>query len=242
MICKACGNQIPDNADTCPLCGTRQSGARSKRGVTGLVIGVTAAFVLAIIAVSVYFVLSGKDDGETERKPRQTQSVSPAPVVSSEPSAALPTGSSELTRAYDFDEAIQHIKDRYYSTQEILDSCATKRFGTSATGYYLNGELVMLKEYPLTESSDTEYVSGDYDLVNCTKWCYYDGSELYFIFTYNAENGDEYRLYYYDGELIRWIGPDRVKHDDISDDPEGWQVMQEVYPRLAEQCEINRYL
>lgn len=108
-----------------------------------------------------------------------------------------------------FDQKIEKIKDVFYTTQAELDRYTQKVFGTSATGYYKNGSLRMLNEYPEYNPELDGYSTGEKE-----KFFYYEDGKLYFIFLVDANTGAEDRLYYYDGKLIRWIDSNSAIHND----------------------------
>lgn len=124
MFCRACGNQVPDNARFCPQCGapipqgdttpTAPPGRTGygppptgpeKRGRAGLWVGIAAAVVI-IIAVAVAAVLLLKDketDVTTETTGRVESTAGPvttattAPPTTSAPTSTAPTTSTTVT-------------------------------------------------------------------------------------------------------------------------------------------------
>lgn len=66
----------------------------------------------------------------------------------------------------------------------------------------------MLNEYPEYDPQKGGYGDGQKE-----KFFYFEDGELYFIFLIDANTKKEDRLYYYDGELIRWIDSSSAIHD-----------------------------
>ena len=128
---------------------------------------------------------------------------------------------------------IKSIRERYYATVEAFDQMEEVVFGTSATAYYLDGELKLLEEASDASQGDKPYDASVNFYRNCRKKWYYDNGEVYFIYMINEENGDEYRLYFDNGELIRWISPT----GEVCDLGCRWEEMQGYYDYALSQCE-----
>lgn len=185
--------------------------------------------VLLCLSLSVCFCACNKPPAEEHQTVNVTQETAPT-EESSQPSteeASEPTQAQKPTTAekeddptepaptnkpaeksITFDEKIQKIKDVFYTTQAELDQYTEKYFGTSATGYYKNGSLRMLNEYPEYNPEIDGYSNGEKE-----KFFYYEDGKLFFIFLVDANTGAEDRLYYYDGKLIRWIDSSSTTHE-----------------------------
>ena len=132
------------------------------------------------------------------------------------------------------EDKIQSIRDRFYYTQSILSICEVKYYGTSAEAYYEDGELIMLREY----SDDSDGYRNDY-FTDCQKYFYFDEYEVYFIYICSDLNGEEYRAYYNDGKLLRWISPDGEIFDspyDCTYAEYSWDYFQELFDYAQSQC------
>lgn len=141
------------------------------------------------------------------------------------PAQTTPVADTEEPQE-DMEILIQSIRDRYSKIQSSIDTCEVVHFGTSADAYYTDGKLVLLREFP-EENCGADYYD-DYD----ERW-YYDNGEVFFIFLTDPNNNDEYRLYFSNGELIRWIDPD----GNVYDSDYRWTEMQSFYGHAKEQCD-----
>lgn len=132
------------------------------------------------------------------------------------------------------DQKIASIRERFYAAEETREQMNTTFFGASATAYYLDGALQIVEEASDVSQSDnpTNY-STDF-FYNCKRTWYYDDGEVYFIYMVSEENGNEYRLYFDNGELIRWVSPAGEIHDLLYCCDE----MQGYYDHALSQCEF----
>ena len=131
---------------------------------------------------------------------------------------------------------IASIRERFYAAEATRGQMNTTFFGTSATAYYLDGKLQILEEASEVSQSETPTKYSDDYFKNCTKAWYYDDGEVYFIFMVNEENGDEYRLYFDNGKLIRWVAPNGAIYDLLY----RWDEMQSYYDHALSQCEFAK--
>ncbi len=136
--------------------------------------------------------------------------------------------------AQEREDIILTITERFSATQSrITADGKAVRIDSNTVAHYLDGNLVILKEYPTTTNTSSDSVYDD--LKNCVNYYYYDGNEVYFIYLYNTENKHEYRLYFKDGELIRWRDPDGVGYDH----GEGiWDTLQDYYDNAITRCRL----
>lgn len=169
-----------------------------------------------------------------EQQPQAPVTAEPSDSPDSTPAATDSPQDEEEEGYYYFtsdpelEDKIQSIRDRFYYTQSIITSCELVYYGTSAEGYYDGyGELVMLCEY--ADSYDG-FTYGD--LSYSRRYFYLDSGDVYFIYTCSDLTGDEYRMYYDNGKLLRWIDPDGV----IYDSPDAcaysdysWQYIEDFY-------------
>lgn len=128
---------------------------------------------------------------------------------------------------------VQDVCDKYAWIQESEIPKEIRYFGTSATGFYMDGNLCALHEASDVSQGENPYDYADDPYLNCLKRWYYDGTYVFFIHMVNEENGDEYRLYFYEGKLIRWIDPlGRVFNYGYR-----WDEMQSFYDHALSQCQ-----
>ncbi|MBP8640073.1 MAG: hypothetical protein KBI01_04135 [Oscillospiraceae bacterium] len=169
----------------------------------------------------------------TAQSPKPTdeaQSPSPSSTAQSPKPTATPTptsgsnqtsnsGSSTTTANA---ELIKAIRVKYNYAQSNLANCEVKDFETASKAFFLDGKLVLLREYA-KDSAD-----GKFD----QHW-YYDNGEIYFIFMTEVNTNNEYRLYFNNGTLIRWIDP----NGKIYDSSYRWDEMQAFYAHAKAQCD-----
>lgn len=96
-----------------------------------------------------------------------------------------------------FNDKIKQIKTDYYDIEDNLDSMETES-GNGSTFYYQNNTLAKVV--------DTTYQDG------CTVEVSYKNSKPFFIFM-GTDEGAEYRYYYFNGKLIRYIDEDGTISD-----------------------------
>lgn len=143
-------------------------------------------------------------------KPSQPTQASEITTADKDPTEPAPT-TKPTKNNITFDEKIQKVKDVFNTTQANLDQYTVKLFTTHASAYYKDGSLRMLNEYPEYNPKIDGYSDGTKE-----KYFYYEDGELYFIFLVDANTDAEDRLYYYDGQLIRWIDSNSEIHDNPS--------------------------
>lgn len=128
------------------------------------------------------------------------------------------------------DAQIESIREKYAAVEHSTNEIGT---ASSHTAFYLNGKLCALHEPAGISGSINaqDYYIDPY--LNCRKNWYYDGTNVYFIFMVDEENGDEYRLYFHEGKLIRWINPT----GQVFDYGYHWDEMQGFYEYALIQCQ-----
>lgn len=181
---------------------------------------------------------SNNKNNDTENDPASDPDDSKKPSGGS--SSTTSGGSShghtfnDSLSAQEREDIILTITERFSATQSrITADGKAVRIDSNTVAHYLDGELVILKEYPTTTDTSSDSVYDD--LKNCINYYYYDGNEVYFMYLYNTENKHEYRLYFKDGELIRWRDPNGVGYDH----GEGiWDTLQDYYDNAITRCRL----
>ena len=105
-----------------------------------------------------------------------------------------------------FEDKINQIKTDYYDIENNLDSMESDS-GDGATFYYRNNTL--------TKMVDTVYQD------NYTVEVSYKNSKPFFIFMKSNDDNSEYRYYYFNGKLIRYID----ENGEVSDYEEGTDLI-----------------
>lgn len=106
---------------------------------------------------------------------------------------------TEESEMFDVEVEVAQIRKWYYATQEKLDELLRAGHADGVDAYYdgaYAAKVVIPKGY-----------QGD----SASKECFFHDKQLYFI--YAVDNGNEYRFYFKDGTLIRYIGPDKKTYD-----------------------------
>ena len=130
------------------------------------------------------------------------------------------------------EDKIDRIRDIYYGINQNPESLKIEQLAIQKGYAYNRGWLAQL-------CSDEEVSSETSVIQNAVVEFYYYSEEQCedienspaFIFVTNKENGDEYRLYFYDGECIRYIDPDGNEKD-FSDVPDT-AMAEECYKRAV---------
>ena len=159
-----------------------------------------------------------------------TQSPAPTSAVQSPKPTATPTPSSGNNQTSNSGtststanaDLIKAIREKYNYAQSNLANCEVKEYGTASKAFYLNGGLILLRENA-KDSADGKY----------NQHWYYDNGAVYFIFMTETSTGGEYRLYFNNGKLIRWIDP----NGKIYDSSYRWDEMQSFYDHAKAQCD-----
>lgn len=183
---------------------------------------------LAVLALAmVVSILGGcynevsKADKPTQSKETevQTEATKPAKPTEKEttPKNTEATTNQDPTKPAEqtdisFTNKIAKCKDVYYTTTDELSTYNYEVFGTSATAYYKNGDLRMLKELPEYNPMIDDFSEGEKK-----KYFYFENGQLYFIFLVDANTSAEDRLYFYNGQLIRWIDSNSTVHDNSAE-------------------------
>ena len=105
-----------------------------------------------------------------------------------------------------FEDKINQIKTDYYDIENNLDSMESDS-GDGATFYYRNNTL--------TKMVDTVYQD------NYTVEVSYKNSKPFFIFMKSNDDNSEYRYYYFNGKLIRYID----ENGEVSDYEDGTDII-----------------
>lgn len=132
-------------------------------------------------------------------QPAPTQEATIAPTApTQEPTAAQPSGHSAQ---------IEQIRTWY---REIVNNpnLQSTVYGTSATVYRNNGQVVCIEEYhQLNDAMDPAMAT--------VHFYYHNGTPFFIFIEYENYQYDEVRLYFVDGQLIRWIINDNAPNDNI---------------------------
>ncbi len=121
------------------------------------------------------------------------------------------TDGSEITYI-DVETEVAQIREWYYDTQERQDSLMCCEY-TQGTYYFEYGYAIK------------GVIPADYDDWGYTREYYYHGHELYFAFLFAGS--EEYRLYFKDGKVIRYIDANGTVYD-YGDIREGEQLGERV--------------
>lgn len=147
----------------------------------------------------------GASEGETPPPPAGT--AEPLTLIDAlygagEFDAPAPISYGTMDPTFSQDERIRRIRDWYYETEGNSDQYEQRAYDGSFTSFWDAGKLVKIE---VTEAIDPAVPDG-------TKYYYYyrDGNPY---FVYVEDSAHELRLYYWNGEMIRWIETDHVTHD-----------------------------
>ncbi len=121
------------------------------------------------------------------------------------------TDGSEITYI-DVETEVAQIREWYYDTQERQDSLMCCEY-TQGTYYFEYGYAIK------------GVIPADYDDWGYTREYYYHNQELYFAFLFAGS--EEYRLYFKDGKVIRYIDANGTVYD-YGDIREGEQLGERV--------------
>lgn len=102
-------------------------------------------------------------------------------------------------------DAIGQIQHWYAQTEQNASKLEGEVFGTSASAYWLDGELVKAEYYIVTDVLDGTLTGTGYTLT-----CYYQDATPYFahVLGYGKLADLDVILYFWDGKIIRWFGKD----------------------------------
>ena len=261
-VCPDCGTHYTSYEEFCPRCrkplkepsvsaltAKVESSAETRASAKKLITVILLLAGAAILAFCIYLAISKTDPPQDDNEyypseaPTESEPLSTAAPQTDEPiSTSVIHKPKELTPE-EREKICQSIKERFYSTQEILDSCDTVSFDDGTKGYYNGDALVVLRDGPDSSLDYDKYDFPNDDLTCFTGLYYFDRDvyEVYFVYLYNPANGNEYRLYFNEGNLVRWIGPDGEIHDSRD---EAWDMMQALYDYAFAHCreaDLSRY-
>lgn len=103
---------------------------------------------------------------------------------------------------------IQQIRSWY---QGIVNSpnLQTTTYGTSATVYRLNGQVVSIAEYIQLDTNEPPAAA-------TVHYYYHNGTPFFVFIEYEHYTYEEVRLYFVNGQLIRWIIDDNSPKDNVA--------------------------
>ncbi len=122
------------------------------------------------------------------------------------------SSSEDLQEAVDVEAEVAQIREWYYDTQERQDSLICCEY-TQGIYYFEYGYAIK------------GVIPADYDDWGYTREYYYHDHELYFAFLFAGS--EEYRLYFKDGKVIRYIDANGTVYD-YGDIGEGEQLSERV--------------
>jgi len=120
------------------------------------------------------------------------------------------------------------IREEYYNAQKNLSNCEVKNIGTSTKAYFLDSRLILLRE-----TVEKNLVTGKSSEGNFEQYWYYNNGDVYFVFMNEVSTKKEYRLYFSNGKLIRWIDSDGKVYNSSY----RWDEMQKFYDYAKAQCD-----
>ena len=140
-------------------------------------------------------------------QPPATQPPATQPPVTQPPATEPPATEPAFPDGYTHEEQLEAIRSWYYDCVENMDRYTCIEYDPQYFAYWNGGELVAIV-FRSAVGPDGSYV----------KSRYYHNGELYFQYLEGA-NGDDrrIRLYFWKGELIRWMETDRVVHEEYDD-------------------------
>ena len=130
------------------------------------------------------------------------------------------------------DEQIKAIRECYYETEGLGGQLARVEYDENFRSYWYNGVLV---KADVTEKLDADEAGGSGTVYH---YYYHDGMP-YFSFIENQTRGTQLRLYFWNGELVRWIESDGIAHDTANSDyaryvDGAWRIFQQMLDLSAE--------
>lgn len=127
-------------------------------------------------------------------KTTQTPKATQPPKVTQPPKETQPPQSS--AKGYDVEAEVKQIRAWYYATQEDPGS------------FTHNSEVLRYKKNNVTTKFS---VPASYNNWNYDRWYFYNDDKLYFAFVFKGK--EEYRLYFKDDTLIRYIDNNGVTYN-----------------------------
>jgi hypothetical protein len=127
-----------------------------------------------------------------------------------QPATTLPDITQpEPTQPINVEEQVKIIRE-WYSEIENDPNLTSKVYGTSAEVFWKDGQVVIIKEFhQLNDAMDPAYET--------VRFYYRDGVPFFIYITYeNCQYPyQEVRLYYMDGQLIRWVLDQEKPNDNV---------------------------
>ena len=174
--------------------------------------------------------------------PTASPVVTPAPPPVETPSGvdllytsfgAVPAMPSLLADAnLSHDEQIKAIREWYYETENHAGQLARVEYDDNFQSYWYGGVLV---KADVTEKLDADDHGGSGSVYH---YYYHDGMP-YFAFIENTTRGTQLRLYFWNGELIRWMESDGIVHETENSDYAryiggAWRIFQQMLDLSAD--------
>ena len=127
-------------------------------------------------------------------------------------------------------EQIQTIRDWYYETE--ARQLTSVEYDANFKSYWYGGVLV---KADVTERLDADETGGSGTVYH---YYYHDGMP-YFAFIENKARGTQLRLYFWNGELIRWMESDMAVHETENSDyaryvDGAWRIFQQMLDLSAD--------
>ncbi len=228
MICNKCGKEIRDDAIFCTSCGSevqKQQVNSKKRGksffiVLCILVLVLCAGIIALLDVmrqnnAENIEITGsmkekrKEDNSTEHiqeLEKASESIAETQVVTEELDLKESTEEKDtqseilnpLPENFDVEKEVEYIRKLYYETQENVDNFLQNEI--DGITYYLDKE-ELVKAIVKSGVGNSPY----------TRNYYYEEGKIYFAFIFNGT--EEYRFYFKDNCLIRYIDSTKTVYD-----------------------------
>lgn len=242
MFCRKCGKEIKEGAAFCTYCGNKivpvasesmefkapesskkpeLSGGKKKGGSAAIVVCVILILVLGIVAAFLgYKILSQdhRDDWETvnydsdkeddderdnnrhDDQVYETEADTEKEGIASAENEVIAATETELPAdiTQDIEKDIEEIRAYYNAIQKNLSDFTV---GKSDGITYYNGYGALVKVVAKNGQAGWNY-SREY---------YYQNGQMCFAFVYDGL--EEHRLYFKNGEMIRYIDPEKVKYE-----------------------------
>ncbi len=119
------------------------------------------------------------------------------------PETESPAASEVMDPALSQKSRIQKIREWYGETEGLGDALESHIYNDDITSFWHEGDLVKVD---VREALDTATQNG------LTYHYYYRDGAPYFAYVVGANPRSELRLYFWNGELIRWLETDHVIH------------------------------
>lgn len=146
MKCQNCGNEIPENANSCPNCGTPANG-KPKKKKTGIIIAVVAV----ILVVAIIGALGGGDKAPSTSDVANDSSSSSAAVASTEKKTesklVVKLGETKVIKDYEGKPALLVNYSFTNNTDKKQSFMMAIKDSAFQNGIGLNDAITMGKEY-----------------------------------------------------------------------------------------------